>query len=404
MKKYKNRIVAGIILGFLILLSIPAMAENVTLNPIPPTTAGSFQQITWSSTGAFEPNASLDLFSDGILNRTIVSETPLSIGSYYWAIPLSLQGLYQINITAITTIGQELTNSTDIEITTPTADGCRYCHTSTGTNNSGVFNNTLGGVATRHHNLVQTSVINPMTNTPYACADCHPVINNTLFIDHNCLDCHNGTAFWADSVYGTRVGNFSEPHLNIPQPIPVINSVSLSTYTPNTGDNILVAVNVTDGIPITSVTANGVPLTKQYDTSKQYDLWNGTITAIEGTHSVNVSASDNIGHITWDNSTSSTAITPNIIVTSPRTGDNWVRGTKQTIRWTYTGDLGNSATVELLKHDGRVEQTWSNVPQANGAGSLEWTIPSGFEVSTYQIRVSAGGYSNTTGDFNIVKR
>ncbi len=66
MKKDKNRIVAGTILGFLILLSFPAMAENVTLNPIPPTTAGSFQQISWSSTGAFEPNASLGLFNSGI--------------------------------------------------------------------------------------------------------------------------------------------------------------------------------------------------------------------------------------------------------------------------------------------------------------------------------------------------
>ncbi len=172
----------------------------------------------------------------------------------------------------------------------------------------------------------------------------------------------------------------------------------MSTNTPNTGDIILVTVNVTDGIPITNVTANGVPLTNWYN------IWNGNITAIEGTHSVNVSASDGAGHVTWDNSTSYTATTPNIIVTSPMTGDNWARGTTQTIRWAYTGDLGSSATVELLKYDGRVEQTWSNVPQANGAGSLEWAIPSGFEVSTYQIRVSAGGYSNTTGDFNIVKR
>ncbi len=55
--------VAGIILCFLILVSIvPAMAEDVTLNPIQPTTAGSFKQIAWSYTGVFEPNASLDLF------------------------------------------------------------------------------------------------------------------------------------------------------------------------------------------------------------------------------------------------------------------------------------------------------------------------------------------------------
>ncbi len=136
LKKHKKRMVAGIILCFLILISIvPAMAEDVNLDTIQPTTAGSFKQVSWSYTGVFEPNASLDLFNNEILNRTIVSETPLSLGSYYWAIPLSLQGLYQIKITANTTTGQELTNTTDIELTTPTADGCRYCHNITGTIN-----------------------------------------------------------------------------------------------------------------------------------------------------------------------------------------------------------------------------------------------------------------------------
>ena len=495
MKRKKTNRIVGIIVCFLLLSVFPAMAEDVTLNPIPPTTAGSFKQISWSSSGAFEPNASLGLYSDGIFNRTIVDATPLAIGSYYWAIPLSLQGLYQINITATTTIGQVLTNTTDINITTPTTDGCRYCHTTTGTNNSGVFDNTLGDMRARHHNLVQTSQINPMTNTPYTCADCHPanVSGGGILIDRYCLDCHNGSAFWANP---TKI-NPGEPHINIAQPIPVINSVTLSSYTPNTGDSILVTVNATDGISITSVTANGVSLTKQYDdnhlwngnitaidgthsvnvsaidsagqvtwdnstsytattpppdtppvingvtlstntpntgdlilvtvnttddvlvtnvmangvslTKQSNEIWNGNITAIDGTHSVNVSASDGAGHVTWDNSTSYTATTPppsppNIIVTSPMTGDNWARGTTQTIRWTYTGDLGNSATVDLLKQDGRVAKTWSNVPQANGAGSLEWAIPSGFEVSTYHIRVSAGGYSNTTGNFNIVKR
>lgn len=394
LKKHKNRIVFGTVLGFLILLSVPAMAEDVNLDTIQPTTAGSFKQVSWSYTGVFEPNASLDLFSDGILNRTIVSETPLSMGSYYWAIPLSLQGLYQIQITATTATGQELTNTTDINITTPTEQGCRYCHTTTGTNNSGIFNNTIGGVPTRHHSLVTRSVINPLTNVPFACGDCHPLINSTSYvIEHNCLNCHNGTAFWANPL---KI-NPGEPHLNIPQPLPVINSVTLSTNTPNTGDLILVTVNATDDVLVTSVMANGISLTKQSN-----DIWNGSITAIEGTHSVNVSASDGAGHVTWDNSTSYTATTPNIIVTSPMTGDNWVRGTTQTIRWNYVGDLGNYATIELLEQ-GRVDQTWNNVPQSNGIGSYNWAIPYRFKISTYQIRVSADGLSNTTGNFNIVK-
>jgi hypothetical protein len=325
MKKHKNRIAAGMmLLTFLIVVNVvPAMAEepNITLNPIQPTTAGSLKQISWSYIGVFEPpNATLELFNDGILNRTIVSETPLE-SSYYWAIPLSLEGLYQIKITASTTTGQELTNTTDIELTTPTQQGCRYCHTTTGTNNSGVYDNTVGSVTTRHHSLITRSVINPLTNVPFDCENCHPIINGGMLIERNCLNCHNGTAFWANPL---KI-NPGEPHLNITAP------------------------------PTPTPTPTPTPLP------------------------------------------------PNIIITFPVTGDNWIRGTTQTIIWTYTGDLGSSAIVELLEH-GIVKQTWNDVPQSNGVGSYDWAIPSKFKVSTYQIRVSAGGYSNTTGNFNIVRR
>ncbi len=399
MKKYKKRICTGIVLGFLILISsafsiVSGVAEDVTLNQIQPTTAGSFRQISWNSTGTFEPNANLELFDNGILNRPIVSGFPLFYNSYYWAVPLSLQGMYQIKITATNTIGQEVINATDIELTIPTADSCRYCHTTTGTSNSGVFNNTLGSMATRHHNVKIMGRINPLTNKIYGCPDCHPVFNSSILIERNCLNCHNGTAFWANPLYI----NPGEPHLKIPQPVPIINSVALSTYTPDTGDSIQVTVNVTDGITITNVSANEISLTRQSN-----NIWNGSITAIEGTHSVNVLVRDSIGQEAWDNSTSYTAITPNIIITSPMTGDRWVRGTTQTIRWNYVGDLGSSATVELLEQ-GIVHLTWNKVPQSNGAGSLDWAIPSQFEVSRYRIRVSAGSYSNTTGNFDIVKK
>jgi hypothetical protein len=219
--------------------------------------------------------------------------------------------LYQINITANTTISQELTNTTDINITTPTEQGCRYCHTSTGTNNSGVYNNTLGGVDTRHHNLATKSAINPLTNVPFGCGNCHPVINGTngTLIDPNCLDCHNGTAFWENP---SRI-NAGAPHF----------SVTLNNSMPYPGGQILVIVNA---ISMNSVTANGVSLTKLSNQA----IWDGTITAINGTHSVNVSASNN-SVVVWDNSTSYTARIPNIIVTSPMTGAKWVRGTTQTI-------------------------------------------------------------------------
>lgn len=90
---------------------------------------------------------------------------------------------------------------------------CRGCHNST---SSPLV---TGGVPTRHHNLVKTSGINPYTNQPFQCTDCHPHIpgGNGVLLDTNCIDCHNGTAFWADSAYGANVGNFNRPHHNTTQ-------------------------------------------------------------------------------------------------------------------------------------------------------------------------------------------
>jgi hypothetical protein len=100
------------------------------------------------------------------------------------------------------------TNATD-------QSACRQCHQSSGTNISGGYNNTIGGVDTRHHNMVATSVVNPFTNVPFGCQDCHPStpgVGNGILLDHSCTDCHNGTSFYEDTLLGARVGNFSRPH------------------------------------------------------------------------------------------------------------------------------------------------------------------------------------------------
>jgi len=81
---------------------------------------------------------------------------------------------------------------------------------------------------------------------------------------------------------------------------PVINSVTLNNSSPNTGTAILVTVNATDNIAVTIVTANCTSLTPSGNN------WTGTIIAMQGTHSVNVSASDAAGNVNWSNSTSYT--------------------------------------------------------------------------------------------------
>src|SRR3990170_2588595 len=90
---------------------------------------------------------------------------------------------------------------------------CRGCHNST---SSPLV---TGGVPTRHHALVATGAINPATNQPFGCTDCHPStpgVGMGILLDRNCMDCHNGTAFWGNSI-GARVDNFTRPHHNTTQ-------------------------------------------------------------------------------------------------------------------------------------------------------------------------------------------
>jgi hypothetical protein len=89
---------------------------------------------------------------------------------------------------------------------------CRNCHTSSGTvsDSSGYTNNSIGGVPTRHHNLLSEKKINPTNGQLFGCQDCHPVQNNGqgVLIDRNCIDCHNGTAFYGNPT----VINVMKPH------------------------------------------------------------------------------------------------------------------------------------------------------------------------------------------------
>ncbi len=104
------------------------------------------------------------------------------------------------------------TNATD-------ESACRNCHQSTGTNVSGGtnltgYNNTIGGVDTRHHRLVQLGIMNPCTNVSFGCQNCHPSapgVGNGVVLDHSCKDCHNGTPWWGNSI-GGNVCNVPRPH------------------------------------------------------------------------------------------------------------------------------------------------------------------------------------------------
>src|SRR5574344_510250 len=104
------------------------------------------------------------------------------------------------------------------------------------------------------------------------------------------------------------IPNTVQGEINVLDPeFPVINSVDLNKSMPNTGDSILVTVNTTDNVSVSEVKANDILLIKQSGS-----IWNGSIIALEGTHSVNVSSENAAGNVAWDNNTSYTATKPEL--------------------------------------------------------------------------------------------
>jgi len=81
---------------------------------------------------------------------------------------------------------------------------------------------------------------------------------------------------------------------------------------------------------------------------------------------------------------------PVLDVTAPDGGENWPRGSQQTITWTYTGNPGGNVRIELLKAGVLARTITRGTPiGTEGIGSYSWTVPTNLVIrSDFQIRIS----------------
>ncbi len=94
----------------------------------------------------------------------------------------------------------------------------------------------------------------------------------------------------------------SAPNIDIDEENPVIISVDLKPPTPFVGDSITVTVNAIDNVKVTSVTANGNPMTF-YDRTDIDSYWESTLIAKIGTNIVSIEAKDAAGNNAKDSAT-----------------------------------------------------------------------------------------------------
>jgi len=95
-------------------------------------------------------------------------------------------------------------------------------------------------------------------------------------------------------------------------------------------------------------------------------------------------------------------------VVSPNGGENWVQGSNQTIRWTYTGNPGSLVKIEALRNGTALAViTPGTSIGSSGSGSYNLTFPYNTPLgSGYQFRVSSTSnpaWTDTSNDpFTII--
>ncbi len=99
-------------------------------------------------------------------------------------------------------------------------------------------------------------------------------------------------------------------------------------------------------------------------------------------------------------------ILPSITITAPAGGENWKAGTKQTVRWKYTGDLGNTVRIVLRSGTGTEYLLHANaytdytIPPG-GYGRWEGDIPDQAAAgSGYRVVVSSNATPSIKGTSN----
>jgi PKD repeat protein len=100
--------------------------------------------------------------------------------------------------------------------------------------------------------------------------------------------------------------------------------------------------------------------------------------------------------------------TTSIIVTSPKGGEAWQRGTTHTITWDYTGNPGTDVRIVRIQGGVEVGTISSGTPVGSGGkGSYTWAIlPTGSTGSECKVRIqtiSQPAISNTSkGTFSVI--
>ncbi len=138
-----------------------------------------------------------------------------------------------------------------------------------------------------------------------------------------------------------------------------------------------------------------------------------TFANLTGTHTFKVPSNEPMGRVfyKWNTGSTSTTLTVSsagtftanyrwgtLTVTSPNGGEQWIRGTAHTFKWTSTGKSGANVKIDLMK-GGVLNKVISSSTPNNG--SYSWKIPLTQNLgSDYKIRITSTSHTMVNDSSN----
>ncbi|OPX84338.1 MAG: Ser-Thr-rich glycosyl-phosphatidyl-inositol-anchored membrane family protein [Pelotomaculum sp. PtaB.Bin104] len=353
-------------------------------------TAGSTQTISWFSTGSPGNNVKIDLLKGGAFFSNITPQTPSASGYYNWTIPedLPAAGDYAVIITS--TSNSDCRDSSDgyfsidrptIALTSPNggeiwASGSKQTIRWSYTGNPGPYVKlellendlpvrTIMNMAPVGTGYYSWTIPAGLTGNDYKVritgvnlSSCTDMSDNSFSITGPAITVTspNGGETWAAGSKQTI--NWS--------------------YTGNPGSYVKIELLQNDK-PVKSITS-------QTSNSKGNYSWTLPSNLTGAGYKIRITS-------TTDSSCSDTSdkdftiAGPTVTLDYPNGGDTWAAGSKETIRWSFTGNPGSYVKIELLQNDKPVKNITSRA--SNSKGNYSWTLPSNLTGAGYKIRITS---------------
>jgi hypothetical protein len=407
---------------------IPPTLTVVSPNGGEKWAAGSIQTISWSYTGSPKSYVKIELLKGGVLNRVITSSCLIGSGgssSYTWVIPTSQAGGsdYQVRVTSTsnsactdTSNGNFTITGPSITVTSPNrgetwAAGSTQTIQWTYAGNPGSYVK----IELLKGGMLNRTIVSSVSKGTNESGSYNWVVPSTQTAGSDYQVRVTSTS--NSACTGTNSGNFT---ITGPPPpsITVTSPNGGETWAAGTTQNISWSSTGNPGSYVKIELLKSGILTLVISSScligsggsGSYAWIIPTDQAAGNDYQVRVTSTANSAYtgLSDSNFTIAGSPPPTISVVSPNGGESWAVGTRQTIRWSYSGNVGSSVKIELLKAGVVYRMITSSALGRGGSGSYDFSIPYNQAVgSDYRIRVTStsnNSYSDISdSNFTISK-